>query len=227
MICLGSSPSIYNFKMPHRLLLLRAKILLDQQPFQHHPTPDKQTTASETRNTKNETRHPKNDIRKTAPPFSPQIFSIGTIFSAGGIWMATVLAHIRQQAVADTVQEIPFNYYGLLKYSFALASSAGAGVLLYGVCPLLTPLAIFVFYWAEVQLLFLFPLLIDRVPHPIRESIRLTGRIGVGHAIRRVMPIAFFMLSGWCNRRDPLQRWYIGCAAVLLWYEEIKEIGSS
>ena len=136
--------------------------------------------------------------------------------------MATVLAHVRQQAVADAVHEIPFNRYGVLKYSFALVCSTAAGVLLYGVCPLLVPLAIFVFYWAEVQLLFLFPLLIDRVPHPIRESFRLTRQIGVAHAMRRVMPIAFFMLSGWCNRRDPLQRWYIGCAAVLLWYEEIK-----
>lgn len=140
--------------------------------------------------------------------------------------MATVLAHIRQQAVANVVQEVPFNRYGLLKYGFALAISTAAGVLLYGVCPLLALLATFVFYWAEVQLLFLFPLLIDRVPHPIRESFRLTRQIGVAHAMRRVMPIAFFMLSGLCHRRDPLQRWYIGCAAVLLWYEDLKEVSA-
>lgn len=206
--------------MPHRLLLHRAKELLAQQPLQRHPTPDTRNTTPDTQHTIPETRHPNS-------AFKPQMLSVGTIFSAGGIWMATVLAHIRQQTVADTVQTIPFNSYGVLKYGFALVSSAGAGALLYEVYPLLVPLAIFVFYWAEVQLLFLFPLLIDRVPHPIRESFRLTRQIGVGHAMSRVMPIAFFMLSGLCNRRDPLQRWYIGCAAVLRWYEEIKEIGPS
>ena len=83
---------------------------------------------------------------------------------------------------------------------------------------LLLPLSVVVFYLVEVHLLFLFPLLIDSVRHPVQVSIRLTYQTGLLNAMLTTMPIGFFMMAGLFNIKRPLRNWYIGSLAIIIWY---------
>jgi len=144
-------------------------------------------------------------------------------FFAGGIWMAEMLAFLRNQPPGAIVHDIPFNRYGYGKYAAATACFALFLLVSYQFCPLAMPLAILVFYWIEAQFLFLFPLLIDREHNPIWRSIQLTRRVGNLYALCNVIPIAAYMLSGLLSREEPLRRWYVGCIAILIWYDETVE----
>lgn len=115
-----------------------------------------------------------------------------------------------------------FTRYGVGKYALCVSASALSAFLFYRINPLLTPLAALVFYFFEVQLLFLFPLLIDEARHPVGRSVRATQKIGMAKALITVMPIAFYMVAGLRKKKDPRRQWYIGCLAILIWY--VKEV---
>jgi hypothetical protein len=81
-----------------------------------------------------------------------------------------------------------------------------------------TPLSIVCFYIVEVQWMFLFPLLIDQSPAPLRESIAMTRNIGTINAVWVILPIGVFMLLGLFYWKNPLKHWYLGCLAVVIGY---------
>ena len=113
----------------------------------------------------------------------------------------------------------PFGHYGSFKYgSSLLALVVVAGVL--GRLHLWwwLPLAGLAFYVVEVHFLFLFPLLLDGVAHPLRASIRATYRVGLLKALAWTLMIAAFMLVGLLRFRQPWRNWHVGCLALIQWY---------
>lgn len=151
--------------------------------------------------------------KQVQPVFSPHLFE------SGARWMFENLPANEQQPVAGFDTATKFGLYGCLKYGISLLAFAGAFFALGKVSVLLTPLAVLCFYLVEVQFLFLFPLLIDRVKNPLRTSIRETHRVGLAKALVWVFTIGVFMVSGLLDRQNPFRRWHIGCLSVLLWYQ--------
>jgi hypothetical protein len=142
------------------------------------------------------------------------------IFSTGGEWMFYRMQML-QFDEKRTVQQLPnFAFYGLFKYAL---SGAAFLIALWFLWPLgwqYTPLSIICFYLVEVQWMFLFPLLIDQSPAPLRESIAMTRKIGTINAVLVILPIGVFMLLGLFHWKKPLKHWYWGCLAVVIWYNE-------
>jgi hypothetical protein len=142
----------------------------------------------------------------------------GDIFYAGAKWM-----HNWMNEMDD--RKTVFNYaagfgaYGLFKYSCCVAAMTIAALLLYKVNVLLTPLSIIVFYFFEVQLLFLFPLLIDNVKNPLWVSMQQTYQIGIFKAIINVIPISIYMVIGLFNTKAPFRNWHTGSLAIVIWYQ--------
>jgi len=146
-------------------------------------------------------------------PFSPHIFA------TGARWM---FAHLPAQSPRSEFDEsTDFGHYGRLKYGSSLLAMLAAAVVggLAGLPLLLVlPLAGLAFYVVEIHFLFLFPLLLDRVAHPLRASIRATYRVGFWKALVWTLTLAAFMLAGLLNRRRPWRNWHIGCLALIYWY---------
>ncbi|GAB3834755.1 hypothetical protein GCM10028821_29780 [Hymenobacter jeollabukensis] len=120
---------------------------------------------------------------------------------------------------------IRYDRYGWLKYGLCLLAAAlVAAPLLAAGHGAWLPLAGLAFYLAEIHLLFVFPLLLDGHPRPLRRSAALLHRrVGVGPALLTVLPIAAHMLLGLLRPRRPLLHWYAGCLAVLYWYEDVRK----
>ncbi|MDJ1497306.1 hypothetical protein QNI19_30490 [Cytophagaceae bacterium DM2B3-1] len=140
------------------------------------------------------------------------------VFQYGAQWMH---ARMNDLSPANTVpfdKSVRFGLYGLLKYGICLGIFLLSSILLSHIHVGLLPLSVLIFYFVEVHFLFLFPLLIDRVPNPVLTSICITYRIGIVQCIITVMQIAFFMMVGLFNLRKPFQNWYIGCLSIVLWY---------
>jgi hypothetical protein len=146
-------------------------------------------------------------------PLSPRIFA------TGARWM---FAHLPAQGPPSEFDEsIDFGHYGRLKYGsslLAMLAATAAGGLAKLPLLLLLPLAGLAFYVVEIHLLFLFPLLLDRVAHPLRASIRATYRVGFWKALAWTLALAAFMLAGLLHRRRPWRNWHIGCLALIYWY---------
>lgn len=140
------------------------------------------------------------------------------IFSTGAKWMQERLNENSTDKISFN-PSIAFGAYGFLKYISCSMAGIVAAFLLYKVHQLLVPLSIFIFYFFEVQLLFLFPLLIDQVPSPIWTSIRQSWRIGIFKTMLIVIPIGIFMIFGLFNVRAPLRNWHLGSLAIIIWYE--------
>jgi hypothetical protein len=139
------------------------------------------------------------------------------VFSAGARWMAA-----RMNKNAETVWDntVNFQAFGVFKYGVSFIAF-GLAIYFFGrVSLFLTPLAVPVFYLAEVHFLFLFPLLIDGVGYPVWASIRQTYKIGILRAWINVMPIGAYMIIGLLNTRNAFRNWYIGCLAILIWYDD-------
>jgi predicted MPP superfamily phosphohydrolase len=143
-------------------------------------------------------------------------------FASGAQWMRLALETMRGRPCVPAA----FNYHllGLIKYGPA------AGVaLLWAVAacawhvPWLVPLAAAAFYAVEAQMVFLFPLALDGSAQPFGSARRWTrhagGTVGV---MRVVMPLACTMLFGGLAGRGFLRSWCLGCLAVCLWYEDLR-----
>jgi hypothetical protein len=140
------------------------------------------------------------------------------IFTTGARWM---FAHLPRQASrpAGFDETVRFGRYGSLKYgSSLLALLVMAGGLAKLHLPQWLPLAGLAFYVVEVHFLFLFPLLLDGVAHPLRASVRATYRVGLWKALAWTLTIAAFMLAGLLRRHRPWRNWHIGCLALIHWY---------
>lgn len=143
-----------------------------------------------------------------------------TLFSTGARWMNDRLNQLDGNHTQAFNPHINYTLYGLLKYGICLAgfSLSAWGLSKYSI--LLAPLSVFVFFLLEVNFLFLFPLLIDNSATPISGSIRAVFRIGILKCVITVIPIALFMVVGLFWKKEPVRNWYIGCLAVLIWYND-------
>jgi hypothetical protein len=143
-------------------------------------------------------------------------------FSSGAEWMRLALETLRGRPCPLSA----FNYQrlGLIKYGVA------SGVaLLWAVAscnwnvPWLVPLAAVAFYAVEAQMVFLFPLALDGSSRPFDAAWRWTRRAGGILAVMRVVvPLACTMLFGGLAGRGFLRCWCLGCLAVCLWYEDLR-----
>jgi hypothetical protein len=141
------------------------------------------------------------------------------IFTEGGKWMWEKMQTMDSRTVDGFDTSIPFTRYGFLKYGWCLSAFILSFFGALHIHTLLTPLSVLVFYFFEIHLLFLFPLLIDKTPYPIWKSIKITYKIGILKTLWRVVRIAFFMLIGIFNFKNPFKNWHIGCLFVLIWYQ--------
>jgi hypothetical protein len=112
----------------------------------------------------------------------------------------------------------------LIKYGLA-----GGAALLWAVAacacrvPWLVPLAAVAFYAVEAQMVFLFPLALGGSAGPFGAARRWTRRSGGTIAVMRVViPLACTMLFGGLAGRGFLRCWCLGCLAVCLWYEDLR-----
>ena len=139
-------------------------------------------------------------------------------FHAGGVWMGKALAVLRQEPFEPPRRLL--ETYGWMKYGAALAlaslaalhSGYGSGLVF-----------AFVFYAVEAQMVFLYPLLLDRHPSPLAQSLRLTRRAGGTLGVMgQVLPVAAVMLFGGFLGRGFRRCWCLGCLVVAIWYEEVR-----
>jgi hypothetical protein len=144
-----------------------------------------------------------------------------TKFEFGAAWMSVWMGKIRPEAQIFLKPLFRFSYFGYLKYGLSLIFMGISIPFLYKIHAYLVVFSVLVFYLVEVHFLFLFPILIENKENPIKQSIKITYKIGLFSALITVIPIAFFMLIGLFNIKNPLKNWYIGCLSVLIWYEEV------
>lgn len=148
-------------------------------------------------------------------PFSRHIFTLGAR------WMFGQWPLGGPPPAGGFAEHTRFGWYGSLKYgSSLLAALVVASALARLPLLLWVPLAGLAFYLVEVHLLFLFPLLLDGVAHPLRSSVRATYRVGLLRALGWTLGIAAFMLVGLLDWRRPWRKWHIGCLAVIYWYQD-------
>ena len=162
-------------------------------------------------------------------------------FAGGAAWMRLALRVLRDERVRDErvrderVRDEPtpvdaarFRRLGAAKYGGCLLSAAGGGVIgskLAGRRGGLVAAAVG-FYAAEAQAVFLFPLALD-APGPMlatfRRARRLTARAGgTPRVMATVLPLAARMLLGGLLGGGFRRSWCLGCLAVCVWYERVK-----
>lgn len=153
------------------------------------------------------------------PPCMTDILS-PRIFTIGAKWMFDKLHEGKQNTELSYNPSVQYLAYGVGKYGISLAAYVFATLYLAQINIVLVPLSVIVFYVVEVHFLFLFPILIDNIPHPIRTSIRQTYKVGLFTSLLTVIPLGFFMVAGLFRLRNPLRNWYIGCLAIVIWYRD-------
>ncbi|WP_254627635.1 hypothetical protein [Myxococcus sp. CA040A] len=145
-------------------------------------------------------------------------------FASSATWMAQALAQVRGRPV---LADLPHaGRWGALKYGGALLAALGCwglAVVLGLPHALGFVLAVLAFYAAEVQGLFLFPLLMDGAEHPWRSGRALLRRAGgTPGAVGTVLMLAGVMLLGGLVGRGWVRCWCLGCLAVVHWYEDLR-----
>lgn len=144
-------------------------------------------------------------------------------FVSGAGWMRQALEQLRGQPLADTSCNL--HRFGLLKYGLACAAALGwASLTMACHRPLGALLGALIFYAVEAQMVFLFPLALDGASRPFREARRWTRRAGGTLTVMTiVLPLAATMLFGGFMRRGFVRSWCLGCLAVCLWYERLRQ----
>lgn len=144
-------------------------------------------------------------------------------FYSGAAWMELVLSELRgqpQRSVPKCLQG-----FGILKYT--LTSIAALIVLAIAITTQIYPLIMFsipAFYAVEVQMVFLFPITLDRFPNPFRTSLQWTQYAGgTITAMRIVLVLAIVILLGGLFGKGFVRCWCLGCLSVVLWYEQIRK----
>lgn len=153
-------------------------------------------------------------------------------FSTGGPWMRRALQELQAQAPAPK-REPGWTLLGIFKYGqCALAALAIVAVALALGQWWLLALTLPAFYLVEAQWVFLFVLVAQGHPDPLKQSARLTRRAGGAWRVMwTVLPLAWTMLTGWATPRPSaqaaLKSWCAGCLAVVIWYLELHDTPSS
>jgi hypothetical protein len=149
---------------------------------------------------------------------------LNSLFHTGAKWMYDRMLELQPGDNRPFDPQTNYTGYGLLKYGTCTLATilSIAPLSKYGL--LLIPMSIVVFYLIEIHTLFLFPLLIDRAKNPLRTSMKATYRVGIGNCFITVIPISAYMLLGLFRLTNPLRNWYIGCLAIVIWYNnEIRD----
>ena len=141
-----------------------------------------------------------------------------TLFPTGARWMYDRLIELDGNTIPPFDPKINYTLYGYLKYAICLSGSLAALWWFSTYSPLLLPLSVIIFYILEIHFLFLFPLLLDHSKRPILRGARATFNIGLLKCLSIVIPISMFMLIGLFRKGDSVRNWYIGCLAILIWY---------
>ena len=143
-------------------------------------------------------------------------------FVSGAEWMRLVLEHLCGTKLQSV--DADFQYLGIVKYALC-----AVGALLWIVLTLATglwiliPLAAFVFYAIEAQMVFLFPLALDGHTSLFCDSRLWTIKAGgTFHVMLIVMRLALVMLFGGFLGGGFVRSWALGCLSVVLWYEQVK-----
>lgn len=144
-------------------------------------------------------------------------------FQSGADWMRMAMEQIRGETIAAS-PKMNFQYLGIAKYSAATAVASAWTIAMIALeWPIVTILAVPIFYAVEAQGVFLFPAAIEGDPRPFRNSRTWTIRAGgTMRVMAIVMPIAATMLAGGFLGRGFLRSWCLGCLAICIWYEELK-----
>jgi hypothetical protein len=158
------------------------------------------------------------------PPSMPGIRSL---FPAGARWMYDRLQELQPSDNRPFDADINYTGYGLFKYGCCLtgallpitAISVYSRLPLPAFLPILIPAAVGLFYFFEIHFLFLFPFLIDQCRQPLLASFQAAYKIGLGKCLTTVIPIAGYMMIGLLRRSNRPGNWYIGCLAIIIWYD--------
>jgi hypothetical protein len=144
-------------------------------------------------------------------------------FISGAAWMELVLAELRGQPQ----RPVPVCLQGFGMFKYALATLAASIVLLLAITTGFYPLMLLcipAFYAVEVQMVFLFPIVLDRLPRPFYTSWQWTRAAGgTVAAMRIVLVLAAVMLFGGLFQKGFIRCWCLGCLAVVLWYERLRQ----
>ncbi|MEM7553227.1 MAG: hypothetical protein AAF378_03860 [Cyanobacteria bacterium P01_A01_bin.84] len=142
-------------------------------------------------------------------------------FVSGGEWMALALSELRKTKPVSAPSKL--QVLGITKY--ILASTAALLVIGIAIWTKIYPailLCIPAFYAVEVQMVFLFPIVLDGSHHPFRDSLRWTKKAGgTIPAMKIVMVLALVMIFGGFLGKGFIRCWCLGCLAVVLWYEKL------
>lgn len=140
------------------------------------------------------------------------------VFTDGAKWMCNHLNQLSDHKI-EFNDSVNYTAYGFLKYGISLLFFSLSLFFFVHINILLAPLAVVIFYFAEVHFLFLFPLLIDGVQHPLQQSVKATYGIGLFRSIYTVFRVGLFMIAGLFNTAKPLYNWHVGCLAIIIWYQ--------
>ena len=158
-------------------------------------------------------------------PRSPQVLRLAgslKVFDHGAAWMWTQLQILRGKPADMAI--VNFQRLGAAKYALCMWAMATC-VCAYACWsqPLFLIMAPFSFYLAESQMVFLFPVALDHSSRPFHDSALLTREAGGAlYVTLVVIPIALSMLLGGFVGRGFARSWYVGCMAILIWYEEVR-----
>ena len=151
-------------------------------------------------------------------------------FAGGAAWMRLTLQVLRDERVSGgpPVDAARFRRLGMAKYGGCLLAAAGAGWIgskLAGRRVGFLAAAV-AFYAAEAQAVFLFPLALD-APGSMLATFRRARRLtvhagGTPRVMATVLPLAARTLLGGFFRGGFRRSWCIGCLAVCVWYERVK-----
>ena len=144
--------------------------------------------------------------------------NLRTLFPMGARWMYDRLTELNGNNIHPFASKVNYTLYGYLKYGICLSGFLIVIWWCSSHMPLLLPLSILLFYVLEIHFLFLFPLLIDHSKRPILTGVRETFKLGILKCLSIVIPISMFMLIGLFRKKDWVRNWYIGCLAILIWY---------
>lgn len=151
-------------------------------------------------------------------PESSQIISF-QIFEVGCRWMHKKLNDNIVEKLQYFNSSINYRKYGMIKYSIVSFVFLFSLWQFSKISLFIAPLSIFLFYLAEIHFLFLFPFVLDGIKKPLWVSLKQTYKTGLVTALITVIPVSCFMLYGLLNIRNPFRNWYIGCFAIIIWYQ--------
>ncbi len=151
--------------------------------------------------------------------------SFSQLFTNGARWMHGAYG-VLHGPVPPFPVAVRWERYGWWKYGI---SAAGALVVFAVPAPFWAQMGLFVavFYAIEVQLLFLFPLLMFGAPAPVRTSVRMVWQVGFFRAWLTTIVLAAYMLAGLLRWRSPLRHWCIGCLCVVFWADKLYTVRDS